>query len=224
MGPAFGHETGPYNENSRVLQGLAPCGPCAENRSCDGKRCLAVPPPEEALPLALAALGEKPEEPAPARDESRGRILSHKSEIRGGLMNLRPSDPRPEPLDNESLSAMVIKEGIRKALYADGRPGDAAKGAISGFGGAAPEKTTPRGGNPAAKPVSDGTEREKNPVLEFYPDPKPAEPLNLAKIRFNADYVARVGLDANPEIRKAFEETTEGCLGELFSSKGKFLH
>ncbi|MDR1041194.1 MAG: glycosyltransferase family 9 protein [Deltaproteobacteria bacterium] len=55
-GPAYAHETGPYGEGALVLQGLAPCGPCVENKGCKRPECRALPPWEAALPLAGALL------------------------------------------------------------------------------------------------------------------------------------------------------------------------
>ncbi|MDR2386457.1 MAG: glycosyltransferase family 9 protein, partial [Deltaproteobacteria bacterium] len=42
-GPALAGETGPYAPGSVIVQGQAPCSPCAENRSCPKKPCPALP-------------------------------------------------------------------------------------------------------------------------------------------------------------------------------------
>ncbi|MDR1166119.1 MAG: glycosyltransferase family 9 protein [Deltaproteobacteria bacterium] len=115
MGPAFAHETGPYNPRALVLQGLAPCGPCLENKGCERKQCRAAPPPSLALPLALRALGWESDRTLPpeaARDPLLigGYFTTWETRVDSWGYRLLPTEPLAAPWSEESLTAMVLRE------------------------------------------------------------------------------------------------------------------
>jgi hypothetical protein len=119
FGPALAHETAPYSDKLLVLQGLAPCGPCTENLGCKRPFCQAVPPPELLSALisqGLSKTGNFVEATAPAGN--RGPVFFESWE--GGFLNnffsLKPVNPRPASLTDETLTALIFKAASLKML------------------------------------------------------------------------------------------------------------
>ncbi|MDR2461214.1 MAG: glycosyltransferase family 9 protein [Deltaproteobacteria bacterium] len=121
-GPALAHETGPYNKNAYVLQGLAPCGPCTENLGCHRRQCRAIPQPSAAAFLAFEALGmpkifEKDLDPL---DGDKGIVVeSYRAELDSFGFKLVPHGPFRARLNSNNILGISFREGARSVIYKD---------------------------------------------------------------------------------------------------------
>jgi ADP-heptose:LPS heptosyltransferase len=118
-GPALAHETGPYNENAHILQGLAPCGPCVENLGCQRNQCRGLPKPEGAAMMALSALGQNTIDPKDMYvnpNETHPYSESYRVQIDSFGFKLVPESPYKATLDETSISALAVREGARAVI------------------------------------------------------------------------------------------------------------
>lgn len=125
FGPALSHETAPYTDKLKVIQGLAPCGPCTENLGCQRAACLALPPPWLVAELTRSALcegtkGEMREGYAPEI----GELQTYQGSLEGELFSLLPIAPFPAELTELSLSALILKKAAL-SLTEGARPQEA---------------------------------------------------------------------------------------------------
>jgi ADP-heptose:LPS heptosyltransferase len=210
MGPALSHETGPYGEKALILQGLAPCGPCVENKGCERKLCRAAPGAEEAAALALLSLtpkgkdaeregeGEKEEEAeaeaeteAEEKAEAEKAIRRHpmilesfKSLVTQKGITLLPIKPYEAILTDENLAALIFGRVAKEVLFEEINPNESGKK------------------EPSLASTIAGYKRQWAP-----PD--------LKKIRSYLSFIAKKGLGKTPKPLSEFQEKCEMAMKNL---------
>ncbi|MDR2352337.1 MAG: glycosyltransferase family 9 protein [Deltaproteobacteria bacterium] len=120
MGPAFCHETGPYNPRAYVIQGMSPWDPCVENKGCQRPSCLAEPKAKHALPLALLAMGKT----YTGGEDFPQTIETWTTHLGKQGFSLRPTTPKPALLDLEKKAALIIRESVCELLGQSVKPND----------------------------------------------------------------------------------------------------
>jgi ADP-heptose:LPS heptosyltransferase len=124
FGPALSHETAPYSGKLRVLQGLAPCGPCTENLGCQRANCLALPTPKMVSDLILRSLSITPKENSPNIKDSESLFESYEGKLPGTLFRLSPTLPYRAYLTDLSLTSLIIKMAAECLINGEKRTGD----------------------------------------------------------------------------------------------------
>jgi hypothetical protein len=201
-GPAYAHETGPYSDGALVLQGLAPCGPCADGKGCSRPACRALPPFEAALPLAAGLLEGSAEGGAGSRGgpghppPPPGPWQSWRTRTGGRGASLVPCGPFPAPLDGSALAGLLFREGARAAVPLGPQDGPGDRG--GGPAGAVPGRISGAGG-------------EEGLAGEIALYGRGARP-DLKRVRACLSFVGKRALDGRD--REAFREAWEGALAE----------
>ncbi|MDR0622094.1 MAG: glycosyltransferase family 9 protein [Deltaproteobacteria bacterium] len=129
-GPALAGETAPYAPGALIVQGLAPCAPCAEIRPCPTRPCPALPPAQPALRAALSILSARfrqdrfppdPSGPIPIADflpAPGGQFRLYRAGQDSLGQTLIPAFPTR--LTATERLALAVREASARALFPDG--------------------------------------------------------------------------------------------------------
>jgi ADP-heptose:LPS heptosyltransferase len=116
-GPALAGETGPYAPGSVMIQGQAPCSPCAENRPCPKKPCPALPQVAPVLRAAQSLIGHLPNG-APGGSPTADPMADALTYLAGSDDLGQTLIPYFEtPLTAKDRLALAIREASAYALY-----------------------------------------------------------------------------------------------------------
>ncbi|MDR0549528.1 MAG: glycosyltransferase family 9 protein [Deltaproteobacteria bacterium] len=110
FGPAWAKETGPYVANGRVIQTLAPCAPCYDDRHCPYRICRAIPEVATVVKAVSQLLTGETSEPRP------DLLVPTIDEFGFKVSSL---DPNPGP---ETILADLVREAARAAVDETYRP------------------------------------------------------------------------------------------------------